>query len=42
MGNRLNQEREKELQPKRMEYAIEQISKLGFDITEHDETSLEF
>jgi len=33
MSNRLNQERQKELEPKRMEYAKEQIEALGYEIT---------
>lgn len=41
MSNRLDQEREKEFQPKRMEYAIEQLSKI-VTIDFKDETRLEF
>lgn len=42
MSNRLDQEREKELQPKRMEYAIQEIEKLGYTITYKDQTRIKF
>lgn len=42
MSNRLDQEREKELQPKRMQVACEAISLRGYPITYLDETRLEF
>ena len=38
MSKRLNQEREQELQPKRMEYAKQKIQEKGFEI--HEENSL--
>ena len=38
MSNRLDQERESELQPKRMEYAKAEISKLGFKYIADDTT----
>mgnify|MGYP000423289542 CR=1 FL=1 len=40
--SRLNQERQKELEPKRFEYAKDQIIKAGFEITFEDQTRLEF
>lgn len=39
---RLNIERQKELEPKRFEYAKTKITELGFIITFEDETRLEF
>jgi len=42
MSGRLNQEREKELQPKRMEYAVAEIEKLGYTITYKDATRIKF
>lgn len=42
MSNRLNQEREQELQPKRMDWAVKDITDMGFTITYQDETRLEF
>lgn len=42
MSNRLDQEREKELQPRRVHYAIEQIEKLGYPIFHRDNTKLLF
>lgn len=39
---RLNEERQQELEPKRMEYAFEQINKAGYEILESDATSLKF
>lgn len=42
MSNRLNQDREKELQPKRMQYAKEQIESLGYKVFFEDETCLKF
>lgn len=35
MSNRLDQEREKELSPKRMQYAIESLRKLGYQVTKN-------
>lgn len=37
MSNRLDKEREAELQPKRIEYAVEQLAKLGIEIDYEDE-----
>lgn len=39
---RLNQERQKELEPKRLQYAKEQIEKLGLVIKEMDSTKIQF
>lgn len=40
--SRLNKERQKELQPKRFDYAKDEIIKAGFEITFEDEARLEF
>jgi hypothetical protein len=42
MSNRLDQEREKELQPKRIEYAIEKLENLGFEIVFKCNTRIDF
>lgn len=42
MSNRLDQEREARLQPKRMKYAIEQIEKLGYIVIQLSDTQLWF
>jgi hypothetical protein len=42
MSNRLDQEREAELQPKRMQVACDAISLRGYAITYLDTTRLEF
>ena len=42
MSNRLDQERETRLQPKRMEFAKNAITHLGLPITFIDETRIEF
>lgn len=42
MSNRLDQEKEAKLQPKRKAYAIQEIERLGFKITHSDETRIEF
>ena len=42
MSNRLNQEREIKLQPKRIQNAINAIKGLGIEITYEDSTRLEF
>lgn len=42
MSNRLDQEREKELQPERMAYAKKAIEDLGYEITIEKSTSLTF
>ncbi len=42
MSNRLDQDREKELQPKKMEYTIKEIEKLGYTITQKDNTKIRF
>ena len=39
---RLDIERQKELEPKRMEYARNQITALGYEITEGNATTLKF
>lgn len=42
MSNRLDQEREAKLQPKRMEFAINELTKLGYTPTYIDKTRVEF
>lgn len=42
MSNRLNQEQEQKLQPARIEFAIDQLLQLGFDLTYSDNTMIEF
>jgi hypothetical protein len=42
MSNRLDQEREAKLQPKRMETAIAAIQKLNLSIVHEDETKIVF
>jgi hypothetical protein len=42
MSNRENQEREAELQPKRMEYAIKKLTELGIKLHFQDETTIRF
>lgn len=42
MSNRLDKEREKELQPQRMQYAINEIGDRGLEITHQDETAIRF
>ena len=42
MSNRLNQEREAKLQPERMEYAIQELAKLGYTVTYRDKTKIKF
>ena len=39
---RLDIDRQKELEPKRMEYARNQITALGYEITEENATTLKF
>jgi hypothetical protein len=39
---RLNIERQNELEPKRIQYAIEQITKLGHEIVYQDNTKIQF
>lgn len=39
---RLNQDLQKELEPKRLEYAKSEIAKLGYEITFEDSTRIEF
>lgn len=39
---RLNIERQKKLEPTRMEFAKEQLAKLGYDITFECDTRIEF
>jgi len=41
MSNRIDQEREKELQPKRMEYAVKKLNELGV-ATQSDNTRIAF
>lgn len=40
--SRLDKEREKKLQPKRVDYAIEKLSELGIFVEKKDETTLRF
>lgn len=42
MSNRLDQEREKELQPERMEYAIKKLDELGIKLNFQDQTTIRF
>lgn len=42
MSKRLNQDRVKELQPKRMEFAKNEIEKLGYTVSQIDDTELRF
>lgn len=42
MSNRLNQEREKKLQPKRIRIAIHKLSELGILLDEVDDTKIVF
>lgn len=42
MSNRLDQERESLLQPKRIQYATDRISKLGYEIKYQDNTKIKF
>lgn len=42
MSNRLDQERQYELEPKRFEYAVAEIEKLGFKITYRDDHKINF
>ena len=42
MSNRLNQEREKKLQPQRLEFAKQEIEKLGLTIVAIEETRIDF
>ena len=39
---RLNTERQKELEPKRMDYAISEIEKLGHKVSKMSDTELRF
>ncbi len=39
---RLDKERQQELEPKRMQFAINQIESLGFDIIQKTKTSIQF
>lgn len=40
--SRLDQERVNDLQPKRINYAVEKITKLGFEIIQKDSTKIVF
>lgn len=42
MSNRLNQERQKELEPERMAHAIKKLQALGYVSLTSDETKIEF
>lgn len=42
MSNRLDQEREKELQPKRIELAVKKLNELGYISMEVDDTKIKF
>lgn len=39
---RLDTDKQKKLEPKRIQYAIEQIEKLGYQITFRNETTIKF
>jgi len=41
MSNRINQEREDKLQPLRMDKAVKELEKRGFEVS-HDETRIDF
>lgn len=42
MSNRLDKDREAELKPKRIEFAIEQLAKVGIEIYYEDDTKIKF
>lgn len=42
MSNRLDQEREAKLEPKRMQFAIDELTKLGYTPTYIDKKRIEF
>ena len=42
MSNRLDQERETKLQPLRMKHAVEEIKKLGYEVTVLGNTTIIF
>jgi len=42
MSNRLDQQRQKELEPERMDYAIKKLTKLGFAVTPISSVRLSF
>jgi hypothetical protein len=42
MSQRLNQDREKELQPKRLQFAKDSITDLGYEITKETDVELQF
>lgn len=42
MSNRLDQNREKELQPKRIAFAVKKLNELGFISMEVDNTKIKF
>lgn len=42
MSNRLDKEREAQLQPQRMKYALDALTALGIEPSYQDETRLEF
>ena len=42
MSNRQDKEREAELQPKRMQWAINEIAGRGYEIVNQDETKIQF
>lgn len=42
MSNRLNQEREKRLQPRRMNFAMSELKKLDMNPVKMDETRIQF
>ncbi len=42
MSNRLDQEREKTLQPKRMQWAINEITDRGYEVFNQTDTFLQF
>ena len=39
---RLNEDRQKSLEPKRIDYAVEQIAALGYKVIARDKTSIKF
>jgi len=42
MSNRLDKERQKDLEPKRVEFALGELRKLGLEITYNDGTRIDF
>ena len=41
MSNRLDQEREKDLSPKRMQYAVESLRELGYEVSKNGHVEIQ-